>query len=405
MRTSTSRQIRLWLFSFICAILLPLIGRAANVTVDCSGGTPGAFTSWQAAIDSLDLVGPHQITVAPHPCQDNVQIVNRQRLTIIAPNGNGFIDSAVGAAGDAMTISGSTGITLILPGFRGGSRGVLINRNSQVAIHGTTIEMNAGAGIRIESNSTLEIDGLIQNNGGAGINAFGSTVITGGGTQFLNNGGPGIYMHRSRGAIHGNTIQGNDDGIYLANGSFVEVDAPTVIQNNRNTGVTVFEGSSAEFYGSVDSAGAPVANMISENPIVGLSIVSGAVTLFGANEISNNGSSIQPPPPHHMGVAVDFNSSFITVGSGDIKITGNTGPGIEATTGGNVRLIGTVVTSNTGNGVRLRGNGRLAIVPPNTNTLSGNGARPVDCDRSSVFIGNPTGLGEIECLILRYETL
>ena len=35
MRTS-HRQIRLWLFSFIRAILLPVFGRAANVTVDCS---------------------------------------------------------------------------------------------------------------------------------------------------------------------------------------------------------------------------------------------------------------------------------------------------------------------------------------------------------------------------------
>ena len=32
----------------LCAIPFPLSGWAANVTVDCSGGTPGAFTGLQA---------------------------------------------------------------------------------------------------------------------------------------------------------------------------------------------------------------------------------------------------------------------------------------------------------------------------------------------------------------------
>jgi len=384
-------------------VMLPGIARAANVTVDCSGGTPGAFTSLQAAIDSLDLVGPHQITMPQHQhCHENVHIVNRQRLTIIAPNGDAWIDSAVGASGDAMTISGSTGITFILTGFSGGFRGVFINRNSEVAIHGTTIDMNAGAGVRIESNSTLEIDGLIQNSGGAGINAYGSTVITGGGTQFLNNGGPGIYMHRSRGAIHGNVIQGNSSGVYLDNGSSVEFDAPTMIQNNLNSGVNVVEGSSAQFFGFVDSSGIAVPNTISGNPLIGLNIYSATARLQGPNEISNNGTGMQQL---HAGVRVDLNASLISAGSGDIKITANTGPGIEATAGGNVFLAGTSVTSNSENGVRLRGNGRVVMLPPNTNNLAGNGRQPISCDRTSVFVGDPTGFEEIQCPVVLPSSL
>jgi len=110
-----------------------------------------------------------------------------------------------------------------------------------------------------------------------------------------------------------------------------------------------------ELNGSVDATGAPVANIISGNPMVGLYIYSSAVTLSRAKEISNNGSGMQLL---HAGVRVDLNASLIAVGSGDIKITGNIGSGIEATTGGNVYLSGTVVTSNSQNGVRLRGNGR-----------------------------------------------
>src|SRR5437870_292870 len=173
MRTS-HRQIHLWLFSFICAILLPFIGRAANLTVDCSGATPGAVTTLQAAIDSLDVTGPHQITLAPQSCQENVRIVNRERLTINAAPTGVFIGSAAGAAGDVMTISGSTAITFIQVGFRGGSRGVVINQASVVFIHGATIEANAGAGVAIGGSSSVFLDGLVQNNGGVGISVYGS---------------------------------------------------------------------------------------------------------------------------------------------------------------------------------------------------------------------------------------
>jgi hypothetical protein len=389
------QQCRLWPISFICAVLLPVSAWAANVTVDCSGATPGAFTSLQAAINSLDVVGPHQITLAPQTCQENVQIVNHQRLTITAAPTGALISSAAGATGDVMTVSGSSGITFIQVGFRGGNRGVFIALNSEVAIHGTTIEMNAGAGVRIERNSTVTLDGLIQNNGGPGVNAYGSTVITGGGTHFLNNGGAGISMHRSRGTIHANTIQGNNSGVYLENGSAVEFDAPTAIQNNAGGGVFVNEGSSAQFFGSVDSTGAAVPNTISDNPIVGLYIYSATVSLHGPNVISNNGSLAFL----HAGVRADLNASLIVYGPG-VEITGNTGPGIEATTGGNVLLTDTVISKNSGDGVRLRGNGRVVMLPPNTNNLTGNGGQRINCDETSVFVGDPTGFGEIECSVV-----
>ena len=91
-------------------------------TVDCSGRTPGTFTSLQAAIDSLDRLGPNQIVlVTSAPCSENVQIVDRQHLTIIAtsPSGGVFLNSQVGASGDVMAISGSTGIALTLLGIAG----------------------------------------------------------------------------------------------------------------------------------------------------------------------------------------------------------------------------------------------------------------------------------------------
>jgi parallel beta helix pectate lyase-like protein len=380
----------------ISALLFPLSGRAANVTVDCSGGTPGAFTSLQAAINSLDLTGPHQITVVGNgTCNENVHIVNRQRLTIIAPNGQ-FITSPVGAAGDVMTISGSTGIALTLLGFRGGSRGVVINRNSEVAIDGTTIDTNANAGVRVDGNSTVSVDGLIQNNGGAGINVNDSAITIGGGARILNNGGNGVVLRRSRGRFLGNVIQGNFNGVNLVNGSSAEFDAPCKIQNNLFIGVQVADGSSARFFGDVAPDGTPVPNVISGNPFVGLNIPNGQVVMFDANQILNNGSG---GPPFNAGVRVDDNASLVTVGSGDIQISHNTGPGIDATTGGNVDLTGTVVANNSGDGIRLQGNAQVAFFPPDTNIVNGNGGKPVNCDSTSVFFGDPSGVAPIACHI------
>jgi hypothetical protein len=324
-----------------------------------------------------------------------VRIVDRQRLTIIAPNGQ-FFTSPVGAADDVMTISGSTGITLTLLGFRGGSRGLVINRNSQVAVQGTTIDMNANAGIRVDGNSTVTIDGLIQNNGAAGINVNDSTITIGGGARILSNGGNGVVLRRSRGQFIGNVIRGNANGVNIVNGSSAEFDAPCTIQNNLFIGVQVADGSSARFFGDVAPDGTPVPNVISGNPFVGLNIPDGQVVMFNANQILNNGSG---GPPFNAGVRVDDNGSLITVGSGDIQIGHNTGPGIDATTGGNVDLTGTVVANNSGDGIRLQGNAQVAFFPPDTNVLAGNGGEPISCDNTSIFFGDRTELAEIRCKI------
>lgn len=401
-------------------VVLSVSAWAANRTVDCSGGTPGAFTSLQKAIDSLNLIGPHQITVlTPTPCVENLQIVNRQRLTIVAPQGN-LITSQVGTAGDVITISGSTAITLSSIGFTGGARGVVIDRASEVTIHGTTVQANAFTGMRIDGNSTVAVDGLIQNNGGAGINANDCTLTVGAGTQILNNISNGVALTRSRGRFENVSFQGNSNGILVTNassavffptsifsnnshaginvvnGSSVQVFAPNSIQNNSRFGVNVSDGSSARFFGDVAADGSPLANVIEGNPFVGLNIDGGQVVLFDANQILHNGSGGQP---FRAGARVDDNGSLITIGSGDIQISENNGPGIDATTGGNLDLAGTVVSSNSEDGVHLQGNAQVSFFPPNTNVVNGNAGKSVRCDSTSVFFGDPTGVGQIACHI------
>ena len=90
---------------------------------------------------------------------------------------------------------------------------------------------------------------------------------------------------------------------------------------------------------------------------------------------------------------------MITAGSGDIQISTNSGPGIDATTGGNVDLAGTVVANNNGDGIRLQGNAQLSFFPPNTNVVHGNSGKSVKCDSTSVFFGDSGGVGKLHAAL------
>ena len=61
--------------------LLPATAFAAGAVVDCTGATPGAFTSINAALASLPAAGPNSISVVG-TCHENVVFIGRSDLTI-----------------------------------------------------------------------------------------------------------------------------------------------------------------------------------------------------------------------------------------------------------------------------------------------------------------------------------
>jgi parallel beta helix pectate lyase-like protein len=379
-------------------VVFPVAAAASNITVDCTGATPGALTSLQAAIDSLGLVGPNQIDVVGGPCTENILIQDRQRLTITASPIGVFILSAVGPDDNVMRILGSTGITLIQLGFSNGANGLVIRRNSEVSVVGCTISGNAAAGLRVLENSTVLVDGAaILGNGGNGV-VIQDSLLTIQGADVESNGGNGVVLRRARGLFQGfngtNLFQGNTNGVNLVNGASAEFDAPNLIQNNQSIGMSVGDGSSVRLFGDVDANGNPIPNVISGNPFIGLNTFGGQVLLSGATQITNNGFGGQP---FHAGVRVDDNTDFVSAGSGDIEISNNTGPGIAATAGGNIDMSGTVVKNNSGDGINLAGNTQVVFFPPNTNVLMGNGKLAINCDSTSVFLGDKTGVGKLAC--------
>lgn len=384
--------------SLVCSIalvavwLVPLTASATNVTVDCSGGTPGAFTSMQAAINSLDVIGLHVITMANQPCTETVHITDRQRLTIVGTGTNSTIN---GSMQDVITIAGSTSITLNQINVTNGNRGIVIARNSEVTIQGCVTSNNLNAGLRIDTNSTVSFLGASLNNGGLGINVMDST-LTIRNSQITGNGSLGMQIARSRAIIDGSQganvfSKNNGIGVFAVNGAWVSINAPNLIQNNQGTGLDVEDGASVRLIGGQGTN--PATNVIEGNSELGINIPSGQVVMFFANKIRNNGFAADQ---FGAGIRVDDNAFFATLGPG-VEITNNTGPGVDATNGGSLDLTATSISNNSGDGIRLEGNANVAFFPPNTNTLTDNGGRAIRCDNTSVFLGDRTGLGDLDC--------
>jgi len=371
-------RLRLWsALGFVGALLLcaaPV--RANNVTVDCTGGTPGAFTSVQSAIDSLNYVGPHTVTMLNGNianCIENVLILNRQRITF-QPQTSGFGVTIVSPdpSNVPVRVFGSTGIVFTEVGFGNGFNGLVVDRGSEVQALGCTVSGNSNAGIIVRGNSTLRIgSGLIQNNGGTGVN------VVGGGSLTVDS---------------DVTIQNNGSGVRVVNGSNVRIFAPAAILSN-SVGITAGDASSVTLFGDPDT---PSPVRIEGNTLIGINTFGGHVVMFGPVRVRNNGSS---GGQFHAGVRSDDNALVVAAGSGDVDISNNFGPGIEATNGGALDVSGATINNNTEDGIRLLGNSQVAFFPPNTNAISGNGGRSILCDNSSYFFGDLTGLYNVVCRV------
>jgi len=108
------------LLPILCFVLLPAAAYGASATVDCSGATPGAFSTITAALATLPSSGPNSISVKG-TCSENVSIVNRTDLaifgnptaTVHSPNPNVrllFVTSSQRISIQGITFDGSRGV-------------------------------------------------------------------------------------------------------------------------------------------------------------------------------------------------------------------------------------------------------------------------------------------------------
>src|SRR5713101_3617053 len=115
-----SMSVRTGLF-LATILLLPGAAWAMNVSVNCNAGG-----SINAALSGLDLEGPHTITVSG-TCHENVAIVDRERLTILAPFGQTATIVAADPTDNVIFVTRSRSIRLARLVLTGGSEGLFVS--------------------------------------------------------------------------------------------------------------------------------------------------------------------------------------------------------------------------------------------------------------------------------------
>ena len=356
-------------------LLVPVSLSAANATVDCSGATPGAFTSINAAFASLDLVGPHTVTVLAPVCVENVVLSDHDRVTL-----QGSPAATINpAAGTGMVVLRSRSAILRNLTIRGTSRALAVQRKSDAVLTGVTLE-NAQTGLVLDEDSLAVAGGpnavqavLIRNNN-LGVLLDNASMTLAGNVTIEDNALTGVEAEHSRILVNGTTVanfirDNAGNGLFVTSGSNLEMRGANQVTGNGLGGVFAFTGSSADLTGTTVSG----------------NVRGGVVYLFNSSgrvqsaTITNNGTV---GDPLSSGLTAGQNSSVLVSAT---TISGTNGPGLVADSGAMVRLGFTTVSGNTAEPIRAVTGAVLEL--QSGNTIPGSGD-VVICDDSAVLFGD-----------------
>jgi hypothetical protein len=365
---------------FICllAVLLPAsLAFAADAVVDCSGATPGAFTSIHAALASLPAAGPNSISVTG-TCHENVVMFGRTDLSIF---GNPSATVVPGNAnGHLLAIAGSQRVGIQNITFDGG-RGALINDNSRVDLTSITIQNSLGIGLTSIDSLVHIADSTIKNSTHSGISIGGGTFYVDSdvtGTTVTNNGRIGIAI------ATGHLILNGGDGVTPG--------TENVISNNGSVGVSVANSAEADIGGDNRILG-------NQGPF-GLEVIHTSTVLMSDGTISSNaGGGVHCGETSHCewfgATKIDSNGKGgieITDHSdgyldGGIDVSGNTGSGVLVDLSSLLNSLGgNTINNNTDDGIVLN---TLSVLKFAANdTITGNGKLALECNNNSMVSGD-----------------
>lgn len=398
--STVRRLLRAGLLPALLLAVLPASARAASVTVDCDAVAPppGVFTSINAALLTLDLVGPHTITVTG-TCTENVNVSQFNRLTIEAPPGQTATVSPPAPGPNAFTIFSSHNIVLRRLVITGGGNGLVITRGSTVQLTAMRLTGNAAAGLIVTTGSVVNIGGpppdqftTVSGNGGQGVGTDAADLTFNGGLTVEENAGLAMSVIGGRVRVSGqpveNVFRNNGGGITL-DGTVANFNGRNTIQNNNLAGVQVVSGR-ANFSGVVVPSTGETRSTTIEGHTLGINVVgAAAVGFFGPNRIRNNGGG-NPDAEFRGGVRIGT-SARVQI-NGPNEITNNTGYGVLLDFNGSLAIAGASVTNNTEGGVRVA---RSSVGSFDLGgTYSGNGGAQISCDDTSLIFGpGLAGLG------------
>jgi hypothetical protein len=390
---------------------------AADLTVNCPGGGPGAYPSITAALNAItNNAGPNSISVSG-TCTENVFIFNQNNLNIHnAPGSAAVITNAASPAQITVQLLGSRLVTFNGLSIQGGNPGLFVNQGSDLQIFNSVIENNVGSGaiVLIKSDLNLGDSCIIRNNGAnglvvgdsslvvvmspiqivsnnaAGVNAFSSGYIkfqSTGGHTIKGNGGTGILAGPDGHVFLQSTLptvisNNGGDGLAFQQGSTGRIDGQNTIQNNGVLGVRV-ESSTVTFFG--DSTG----NTTITGHTFGVGVSSGGeLTFDGPHQITGNGNLT-----NEGGIHVERSSLNLQNGA---TVSSNIGIGILGDAHSGIVLGPTAsVTNNSSTGIRLRHQSLVGLTTPVT--IQGNGGGNIACDSTSLAYGQLSGVTGVQC--------
>lgn len=358
-------------------VCLSLPAFANSAVVDCSGATPGAFTTITAALASLPAAGPNSISVTG-TCHENVVMFGRSDLTIF---GNPAATIVPGNAnGRLLVIFASQRVGIQNLTFDGG-RGVLVNDNSRVDFTSVTIQNSLSTGLTSLDSMVHISDSAVKSNARSGISISGGTFYVDSadtGTTITGNGRSGI----SAASAH----------LILNGGDGVTPGTENVISNNTLVGVSIANTAEADINGDNRITGNQGAfgleaihtstilmsdGMISSNAGIGVHCgESSHCEWSGATKINTNGKG---------GIEItDHSDGYI---DGGIDISGNTGTGILVDLSSLLNSLGgNTINNNTDDGVVVNTLSVLKFAADDT--ITGNGKLALECNNGSMVVGS-----------------
>ena len=362
---------------FACSLLLlSNFAFAASAVVDCSGATPGAFTSIHAALASLPAAGPNFISVTG-TCHENVVMGGRTDLNI---SGNPSATVVPGNAGHLLAIDGSQRVGIQNITFDGG-RGALVSNNSQVELVNITIQNSLGIGLTTIDSLVHIADSTIKHSTRSGISVGGGAFyvdsdITG--TTVTNNGRNGISV------LTGHLI--------LNGGDEVTPGTENVISNNAGVGVAVANSAEADINGDN--------RIIGNQGAFGLEVIHTSTVIMTDGIISSNaGVGVHCGETSHCewagitkidsngkgGIEItDHSDAYL---DGGIDISGNTGVGVLVDLSSLLNSLGgNTINNNTDDGIVLNTMSVLKFAA--NDTITGNGNLALECSNNSMVSGD-----------------
>jgi hypothetical protein len=422
-------------FLLAAGALLALTGAAHGewLNVDCSGGTSGAFTSITAALNALTEpppTGGHDYILLLGDCTEDVTISGRHNVWI-APEwaiGPWTINPEPATVTGSIWVSGSE-VTLMHLALDGGGLGVA--QGSHVWAYGVSAEGSSGSGFFVGGNAHLRLmngrsvghdrfgiqvdDGgsahvlgmvgwwggtpaetVISGNGQGGIQVTRANLDGYGGTVIEDNNGPGLLSHggdTDLGGLYGSgiTIEGNQIGTILREGSEATFWSRVVFRDNGPVGVLAEEGSHLTLAGSVQGASEDSSLVVEDHTEAGVYVRKGSQASFsGRTIVRSNGSSGYAAS---AGIRVTGTSQayfgpiehvFGPVLEEGAEVTGNLGSGVTVDINSSVDLRGATISGNAGEGLRVH---HMSLIEVDDECqVFGNAAGPLTCDDTALVL-------------------